>query len=1433
MVVETAKPVISGNFTLPAGQFDKPYQAGKPSNGYKLSATGGYPFSPTQSTYLNGYYWQIIPGKLPSQNLPQGMTLNANGVISGTPVWPKPPIPSSPQTYTIQVRATDFLGKSAIATFTLVIAPPLGPEIITDCPLPQGLEKYPYPLVQLKALNGKLSYTWPKPAGLPPGLVWNEKGYISGTPTTRGDYPIVIKVVDANGLFYTKNCTITIRPAPELDCPNIPCARVGDILSPVKLQARGGDLPYNYTAVGLPPSITINSTTGLISGTFSSGGNITYNATYTVTDAFGRTANKTCPIEVRDELLITTASPLPFGIKGSAYPGKTGAPTVTINATGGWQPYTRQRLIGALPPGLTLNTVNGAIIGTPTQIGTYKFTIRVYDSCKPPEKFVDKEFEITIYDPITVFPQPSSCLTVNKTFSLNMTVSGGSEIFAWGNLISSQPVGNASISIPVSTNSRIANITGIPTTAGPLSFTFNVTSTPLAIIEMVTVNYTVNPELKNTSSCPPTEATVGAPYLSETLTAVGGKGNRTWNATITRNGTTVAAATIVGGKFLWNPQNPTGGFAVSGGSSGIPHKVVISVRDECGNIDPKECDVTLYPALTCNQTLNLPCLFNGKVLPETTAFQATGGKPPYTWNLLPSNNSTQTLPAGLTQKNPPSGNGSVLSGNITENGTFSFIARVTDSLGNSCSRAHSITVHPKLSFSVPSPLPSGKVNQAYLATLAGSGGDGNYSWSLDASSIPTSGFTNLQINSSTGIISGTPTQKGFYKITVILEDGCGQSISKEVEIPVEDLVYAITPNTEINIWFDASGSMSEVLPVLQKMQSEVLKPCLVQFFNGNGTLFDQRVKVRQYYDERAFNVLNTQGTTMAITQVINLAFSDEAQSNYHADLNSFNGSRTSPYETDVAALRGTLSNKPSYIRGAVLRVTGCNGFLEFLNAVKGSTGAFAGTYGLSDQNDIRLVPNVARPGGGVGTATPLPGSPMYYGNEIISALNSMGFTLKLCDKAQDPPVSLTPQIVSQNPLEGPMVGVPYQGILSAVGGILPYTWNLPTGTLPSGLTFNSTTGLISGMPTTVQTSNFSVKVTDTNNASDQKRFSLAVTWPPLAVDWSEGTPTLTAGQPADPETFTASGGDGNYSWTISSGSLPPGITLSGNSGASISLSGTPTAPGTYNFRVRVSSAGSFNDIDVSYIVEVDDAPNPSQMITVVGGTLPLSSELAGQTVATFQIGKYEVTWDEWQEVRTWAVANGYSDLGLGQGVADNHPVQVVNWYDAVKWCNARSEKEGLMPVYNINGNIYRAGIFDENDDFLANESSSGYRLPSEKEWEWAARGGVSSLGYTYSGSNDINAVAWYNVNSGNSNEVGTKAENELGIYDMSGNAPEWTGDWWMDDFEGSIFSFYGRVRGGSWSFGALYCNVADRSRVTDLGNRGDDLGFRVARSSGN
>ena len=313
---------------------------------------------------------------------------------------------------------------------------------------------------------------------------------------------------------------------------------------------------------------------------------------------------------------------------------------------------------------------------------------------------------------------------------------------------------------------------------------------------------------------------------------------------------------------------------------------------------------------------------------------------------------------------------------------------------------------------------------------------------------------------------------------------------------------------------------------------------------------------------------------------------------------------------------------------------------------------------------------------------------------------------------------------------------------------------------------------------------------------------------------------------------TVAVGNGTYSFQFGASGNGVVTVLSGQDYLALSVNGTEESTRTrllaVPYALKSADAQALRDELVEAGVLPPEGGNATaDMVSVQGGTLPQSSGLSGQTVATFQIGKYEVSWGEWKEVRAWGVANGYSDLaGVGDtypsGSADNFPVINVSWYDVVKWMNARSEKDGLVPVYQVSGADYKTG---ESVPTL-NSSASGYRLPTEAEWEWAAGGGASSQGYTYSGSSDVSAVAWYYDNSSDGTKgVGTKAANELGIHDMSGNVWEWNED--------VAYTSYRRIRGGSWGGSADYCTVAYRDSNSDPDYRNYGIGFRLARSSGN
>jgi len=221
------------------------------------------------------------------------------------------------------------------------------------------------------------------------------------------------------------------------------------------------------------------------------------------------------------------------------------------------------------------------------------------------------------------------------------------------------------------------------------------------------------------------------------------------------------------------------------------------------------------------------------------------------------------------------------------------------------------------------------------------------------------------------------------------------------------------------------------------------------------------------------------------------------------------------------------------------------------------------------------------------------------------------------------------------------------------------------------------------------------------------------------------------------------------------------------------------------------------------------APAPAGFVAVTG----LGS-------GGFWMGKYEVTWGEFQTVRNYGASHGYDIGRVGAGSGNTYPVTDVNWYSVVKWCNARSEMEGLTPVYMLGGEVYRIGNSEPTVKL-----GNGYRLPSDGEWEWAARGGVKTSGYEYSGSNTLKEVGWYSENSNEkTHEVGGLKANELVIYDLSGNVWEWC-------FDAGPMGTNGVNRGGHWSGAAGYARVLYRG-TRDHATSSNDTGFRVVRSFG-
>jgi len=320
------------------------------------------------------------------------------------------------------------------------------------------------------------------------------------------------------------------------------------------------------------------------------------------------------------------------------------------------------------------------------------------------------------------------------------------------------------------------------------------------------------------------------------------------------------------------------------------------------------------------------------------------------------------------------------------------------------------------------------------------------------------------------------------------------------------------------------------------------------------------------------------------------------------------------------------------------------------------------------------------------------------------------------------------------------------------------------------------------------------------------------------------------------------------------------------------------SPGSHTFRWEYTKDGSVsNGADTAWIDNVslpgmwglatsDDFEPLAGMVFIPAGSFEMgdsfnegaSNERPVHTVfvSAFYMDRYEVTKALWDEVATWADDHGYDiEPEDGSGNAPDHPVYYVTWYKAVKWVNARSEKEGLTPCYTVDGNVYRTGQSTPD----CNWSANGYRLPTEAEWERAARGGAAGHRFPWSDTDTIQHARanYYSKRSYSydtspthgdhpdyddsglayTSPVGSFAPNGYGLYDMAGNVWEWCWGWDSNYYSGSpgadprgpLSGSLRAGRGGCCYNYAYGCRVANRHNFwPDDSDYGYDLiGFRA------
>lgn len=297
-----------------------------------------------------------------------------------------------------------------------------------------------------------------------------------------------------------------------------------------------------------------------------------------------------------------------------------------------------------------------------------------------------------------------------------------------------------------------------------------------------------------------------------------------------------------------------------------------------------------------------------------------------------------------------------------------------------------------------------------------------------------------------------------------------------------------------------------------------------------------------------------------------------------------------------------------------------------------------------------------------------------------------------------------------------------------------------------------------------------------------------------------------------------------------------------------------------------SNAGFTVSVPMYYRVVMATRPPPEGMVWIDGGDVELGRSDIPTIVHTnfisgFWMDEMEVSYGKWKEVYDWALTNGYAFDHPGSGKANNHPVQSVDWFDCVKWCNARSQMEELFPCYYVDSafsGVYMTGTLAISNSWV-DWSANGYRLPTEAEWEKAARGGRQHRRFPWGGntiqhkwanyyattnlfSYDISPTHGYHpdAESGDypyTTPVGCFAGNGYGLHDMAGNVWEWCWDWagrywavYAVDPRGPETGNFRVLRGGAWDVLADDARVASRINNVPEYAEPDTIGFRCARN---
>jgi DNA-binding beta-propeller fold protein YncE len=699
--------------------------------------------------------------------LPAGISLNpSTGVLAGTP--------SATGNFSFTVTATDTISFSGSQAYTLTVnAPTIS---LSPTTLPTATVAVAYNTT-LSAGGGASPYSYVVTSGaLPGGVTMSSAGALSGTPTAGGTFNFTVTAKDTDNFTGSQVYTLTVS-APTLTLSPASGTTITWTIETGFSQtftAGGGTSPYTYAltvnAGTLPTGLSMNASTGVLSGTATSSGTI--NFTIRATDSSSGTG---APFSVSGTYTLTIGTSTITVTPTTLSPATVGVAYITaLSSSGGVSPYTYTVTSGALPAGIILSNT-GVVTGTPTAAGIFSFTVTAKDT---DNSTGSQTYTLPVNVPaLALSPAAGSTFTgtAETAFSQTFTAGGGTAPYTYALTVNS-----GSLPTGITMNTATGALSGTPTSSGAVNFTIRATDSSTGTGEPFSVSgtYTLTVGMPTITVSPTTlaNAAFGTAY-SQTITAAGGRAAYTY---------AISAGALPAGITLSSAGALTGSPTASGSFS-----FTVTATDS-DNFTGRRAYILSVTAPTITiSTETLPAATVGAIY--STTISASGGTSPYTYTI-----SAGSLPAGIGLSST-----GVLTGTPTVGGTFSFTVTATDSSTSpgpyQGTATYTLTVNPATATLSFTTIPAETYGNAPFTVTASSASTGTIAYSVVSGPAT--------IKASTGLVTltgaGTVTLKASQAATSSYSSATAETTINVAEQPSSTVVStgatAIAPNQSVTL----------------------------------------------------------------------------------------------------------------------------------------------------------------------------------------------------------------------------------------------------------------------------------------------------------------------------------------------------------------------------------------------------------------------------------------------------------------------------------------------------------------------------------------------------------------------------------------------------------------------------------------------------------